>query len=148
MGLLKKIFSGTDQKTPAKLSFAEAQEIINKYGNVLEKQSPAPGCVADSRFLPFPKETIKTAIIEGLRTINDPHMKEMLKVGYLQLAAWQDGVGDTQLGLDFQSIDKTADPEELAKMVLENSSVMEKWQPLIDAERERLENELVKLGLW
>jgi hypothetical protein len=75
-------------------------------------------------------------------------MKEMLKVGYLQLAAWQDGVGDTQLGLDFQSIDQTADPEELATIVLENDAVMKKWQTLINAETERLKNELVKLGLW
>jgi hypothetical protein len=148
VGLLKKIFSGNDQKSPAKLSLDEVQEIINKYGNVLEKQSPPPGCVADSRFLPFPKETIKTAIIKGLRIMNDQHMKEMLKVGYIQLAMWQEGVGDTQLGLDFQSIDQTADPEELATVVLENASIMKKWQPLIDAESERLKNELVKLGLW
>ena len=92
MGILRRIFGGGEKK-PAEttMSRESAIEIIQTYGEIMETSAPAPGCVADASKLPYTKERIKQALILGLKTNADPHMKEMLKVGYVQLADWQDG---------------------------------------------------------
>jgi hypothetical protein len=98
--------------------------------------------------LPFPKEKIKVALIIGLKSTNDFHVKEMLKVGDVQLADWQEGVGETDLGLDLSNMNLNDDPVKLAEQVLEKVSGHEKWKPVVQAEQEKLKQELFDLGLW
>jgi len=126
----------------------DVMAIIQAYGKALETEAPAPGSVADENKLPYPKDTIKEAIIAGLKSTDNDQMKEQLKVGYIQLADWQPGVGATNQGLDISSIDINQDTESLAKAVLEQSSGSEKWTAMAQKEQEALKQELQDLGLW
>lgn len=148
MGLLKKLFFGGRDSLPATMSGQEAEKIIQIYGAVLQTQAPAPGSVAETRKLPFPKEKIKTALIIGLKTTIDQQLKEMLKVGYIQLADWQEGVDENDQGLDLSNMDLSIDPVKLAQQILTQGSGHEKWQPVVQAEQEKLKQELIDLGLW
>jgi len=148
VGILKKLFSSGSNITPATMSGKEAEKIIQSYGAVLQTEAPQPGCVADTIKLPFPKEKIKAALIFGLKGTDDQQTKEMLKVGYIQLAEWQEGVGEIDVGLDLSNMDLNDDPVKLAEQVSAQGSGHEKWQPIVKAEQERLKQELVDLGLW
>ena len=123
-----------------------AQRIAQAYGHVLDSSAPLPGCVADAGQLPYDKDTIKQALAICLSASNDPQLTEYLKHGYLQLAAWQHGVGDKALGLDFTEIDLEADPNEIAALVQQRSATMACWDTLIKEERARLEGDLSALG--
>jgi hypothetical protein len=123
-------------------------KIVQAYGNTLETAAPAPGTVADVKKLSYPKQVIKNAIVAALRGTDDPQMKEHLKVGYIQLSDWQEGVGETNRGLDISALDMNQDAESLAKAVLEQSSGYEKWTAVAQEEQEALKQELRELGLW
>ena len=84
----------------------DVMAIIQAYGKTLEMEAPASGCVADESKLPYPKDTIKKAIISGLKSTDNDQMKEHLKVGYIQLADWQPGVGSANKGLDLSAIEQ------------------------------------------
>lgn len=122
--------------------------IIQEYGKTLETSAPSPGCVADESKLPYSKEVIKKAIITGLRSTEDQQIREHLKVGYIQLADWQKGVGESDQGLDLTNIDMNQDTESLAKAILEHSSGSEDWVTVAQKEQEVLKQELQELGLW
>ncbi len=122
--------------------------IIQAYGKILEKSAPVPGTVADASKLPYPKQQIKDAIVAALRSTDDPDMKEQLKVGYIQLSVWQEGVGEISQGLDVSAIDMDQDAESLAEAVLEQSSGSETWMVKAQKEQEVLKQELMALGLW
>lgn len=148
MGILKKLFGGGRSTSSGTMSEQDAEEIIQAYGAVLQTQVPTPGCVADISKLPFPKEKIKTALIIGLKATNDKEMKEMLKVAYIQLADWQEGGGESDQGLDLSNMNIDDDPRKLAEQVLAQGSSHEKWKPVVQAEQEKLKQELVSIGLW
>ena len=67
--------------------------------------APTPGCVADAGKLPYPKEKIKYALIIGLKATDDPKMCEMLKFAFIQLADWQEGIGESDKGPDLSKFD-------------------------------------------
>lgn len=129
-------------------SNTDLTQIIQAYGKTLETEAPTPGSVADASKLPYTKQQIKTAIIAALSSMDDPQMKEHLKVAYIQLSDWQEGVGETNQGLDVSAIDMNQDAESLAKAVLEQSSGSEKWTAIAQKEQETLKQELQQLGLW
>lgn len=162
MKLLNRLFgrTKTEQTASDSLTLAAAakkilaahaslNKIATDYGAVLASSAaPAPGCVADARKLPHPKEHIKKALVYVLRVIEDPQMRNALKICYISLANWQEGVGDTDVGVDFTKIDPTADIHELAKRITSQASAWENWSLKARAERESLVGELEKLGLW
>lgn len=123
-------------------------EILQSYGKILETAAPAPGTVADVNKLPYTKQQIKKAIIAALRSTGDSQMKEHLKVAYIVLSNWQEGVGEVNRGLDVSALDMNQDAESLAKAVLEQSSGAEYWTAKAQKEQETLERELQELGLW
>lgn len=124
-------------------------KIASDYGAVLASSAaPAPLCIADARKLPHPKEEIKRALVYALRIAEDPHMRNALKICYISLANWQEGVGDTDVGFDLTKIDPNAKPHELAKWVTSQASASENWSLKARAERETFVGELQKLGLW
>jgi len=122
--------------------------IVQAYGSILEASAPVPGTVADVSQLPYTKQEIKDAIVSALRMTEDPQIKEHLKVGYIQLADWQEGVGEANQGLDVSAIDMNQDTEDLAKAVLEQSKGSEKWASLAQQEQDVLKQELQALNLW
>lgn len=123
-------------------------QIVQAYGNTLETAAPAPGTVADINKLPYTKKQIKEAIITALRSTGDSQMKEHLKVAYIQLSDWQEGVGETNQGLDVSALDMNQDAESLAKAVLEQSTGSDIWTAKAQKEQETLKQELQELGLW
>jgi hypothetical protein len=87
----------------------------------------------------------KQALITLLKSNEDPQMLEHLKSSYWLLADWQDGVGNTNVGLDLSNMDLTADPIELAKQMSEQSNDNE-WKEKAEKERQQLRAELKELG--
>ena len=134
------------EKSSTEMTTERAEEIIQDYGATLEHSAPTAGCVADVEKLPHSKERIKEAIALVLPEIDDAQLREYLKVGYMNLADWQEGVGDEQIGLDLTNMDTNADPLEMAKQVSSQGDAMEKWTPMMQTEREALKAEIEKLG--
>ncbi len=124
------------------------KKIIQEYGNVLENNSPRPGSVADVCKLPYKKEQIKQALIIGLHETNNEKMKEILKVGYIELSIWQENVGNEDQGLDFSKIDFNDAPRKTIEQFIKQSDISQKWSPLVEAEKKSLEKELRDLELW
>lgn len=131
------------------MSPEEVSIIIREYGDAMDNNAPPPGGVADVSNLPFPKSKIKEAIIKAIQTSDDPEMSKALKIGYIQLSDWQEGVGDTIHGFDFLA-DASADKstKEVAELFIKEEGEMEKWREKIKQESLSLKEELVKLGLW
>jgi len=150
MGLLDRIFgrTKTDSSNAGAMPPAVAEKIVQDYGAVLASAAPAPGCVADARKLPYPKERIKQALAFVLRMTKEPQMREQLKIGYISLAGWQEGVGEATVGIDLSKMDPNADPVELAKRITSQGAAAGKWMPKVKAEQEALKADLQKLGLW
>jgi len=113
-------------------------KIVSAYGKVMETSAPALGTVADATKLPYPKQQIKDALIDVLRSTDDPQMKESIKIGYFMLANWQEGVGDNNIGLDLSKVDPEQDTETLAKQILDKS---EGWIAVVDKEKKVLKQE-------
>lgn len=62
----------------------DSEKIIHEYGKVMELTL---GYTATSvRFLPYPKDKIKAAIISAILTEKDKNQLEALKAGYIYLA--------------------------------------------------------------
>ena len=150
MGLLDRIFgrTKTESSSSGAMPPAVAEKIVQDYGAVLGSTAPTPGCIADARKLPHSKERIKQALVFALRMTKEPQMREQLKVGYISLSDWQEGVGDATVGIDLINMDLNADPVELAKRITSQGAAAEKWMPKVEAEQEALKAELQKLGLW
>jgi len=105
MGILRKIFGGNQKAQEKQMpkTIAEINKIVNDYGDFMESPYfPAPGCIADTKKLPYDKKLIKVALVLSAKLCNDPKMKEMLKVAYVGLANFQDGVGEMDVGLDMR----------------------------------------------
>lgn len=150
MGFLDKILgrSKSDQPTPATMTVAAAEKIVQEYGAALRSVSRPGRYVTDARNLPHPKEDIKQALILALRLNTDPKEREALKIAYVSLADWQEGVGDIPVGLDLTKMDLNADPIGLAKRIAPQADTMVKWLPVVKEEQEALKSELQKLDLW
>ena len=150
MRFFSKLFGKSNQKSSSSkiIKLEDAEKIIQKYGNVLENNSPRPGSVSDVCELPYKKEQIKQALIIGLHENNNEMMKEMLKVGYIALSNWQENVGNEHQGLDFSKIDFNDTPRKTIEQFNKQSDISQKWSPLVEAEKNSLEKELRNLGLW
>jgi len=149
MGLFSRIFGGgRSKRSDAPMTPQMAEKIIQDYGVILQTEAPTPGCVREVSKLPYPKEKIKEALIIGLGLTSDSQMREMIKVAYIQLADWQEGVGDTDLGLDLSKMNLDDDPTKLAESISKQSAGYEKWAPIVNAEQKALQQELEDTGLW
>jgi hypothetical protein len=160
MKLLNRLFGRTKTAQPASDSLtlaaaakkihaahASLNKIASDYGAVLASSTaPMPGCVADVCKLPHPKEEIKKALVYALRIVEDPKMRNALMICYISLANWQEGVGDTDVGIDLTKVDPNADTHDLAKWITSQASASEIWSLKARAERQSLVDELQKLG--
>ncbi|BHH84353.1 hypothetical protein [Desulforhopalus sp. 52FAK] len=126
----------------------EIDRILKAYGKTLQNDSPDLGCVADEIKLPYSKDKIKAAIILTLKNTDDGNVKELLKAGYLQLANWQAGVGNENIGADVSVLSSDMDIREKARVFSEQVGLGKEWQEKSNQERQSLQAELGKLGLW
>jgi hypothetical protein len=139
MSIFSRIF-GNKKDSPA--SKTAPHVVIAEFAEFIETHTSALGCAADVQELPFPKKDIRVAILLMLAATRDPKLQEHLAYAYLLLPRWQEGVGPTNIGLDVSKLDRTQTPQELAKEVLACAEEMKKWQPMIDAEKKALLDDL------
>ncbi|GEM_PF-838412 len=139
---------GQDDSQGAKQDGYDLNDVVQVYGDVLQTSKPAPGTVADVSKLPYPKSTIKTALIAAIKSTEDAQMKEHLKAAFIMLADWQDGVGETDKGISVADLNQEEDPEKQAKKLIDNSDDFNRWSAIMLKEQETLKQELIDLGLW
>lgn len=137
---------GKASNNVAFMRFDRAHRIVREYADFLQTSSPMPGCVADVKQLPHAKAQIKDAIGVYVNKIREDAVTEELKHGYLMLSAWQDGVGEESLGLDFTQLDLDEDPQLVAEMIQEQSASIGKWKPVIEADQAELKAEFELLA--
>ena len=113
----------------------------------METKTPMLGCVADVKELPYPKGVIKKSIIRALEVSKDTRFNATLKVGYIDLASWQEGVGSEHQGLDLTKMDLNQSTSDLANAVLEQGKSFDKWKSIIQNEEKQLLKELQSLQL-
>jgi len=70
------------------LRMEQALEVLRAYGEALERAPPQPGVVADASALPYPKDTIKWALLLVLAAA-EPSRRERLKADFIGLSQWQ-----------------------------------------------------------
>jgi len=146
-----------DVESSVNLSFDEVGEIIKAYGDSMVNNAPPSTGVADVSMLPYPKETIKAAILIALKHTEDQEMLSSLKIGYIQLSDWQENVGETKGGFDFSTIgsgdiskvSRDADSEQnLTQSEADQKGDMGKWREKKFNDTELLRQELIDSGYW
>jgi hypothetical protein len=146
MSAFKSIFEQNNTGDDSDMTFEKAADIAGSYSDVLEYSAPSPGTVADASKLPYPKALIKQAIILLLEINTDLQIKEQLIFAYLLLADWQEGVGNTNAGLDLSNMELTTGPAELAERVSAQDDADKMWTNKAEKERRQLRTELQELG--
>jgi len=129
MGILSKLFG---KKKHTVISPDIAENIIQIYGAHMEKDTQSPLCVADVKKLPFPKEQIKEALVIGMKATSALYTREMLKIGYLNLANYQEGVGEVNKGIDIFVSDLYDDIRKVAQNYIHQYDDFEKWNSRVE----------------
>ena len=134
----------------ATMTLETAQKIVQEYGAALRLVSRANRIVTDAANLPYRKELIKQALILELILSTDAKDRELLKVGYISLVKWQEGVGELPIEWDIPKAirDANGDSTGLAKRIGPDLDRVIKWQHAMKEEQDILVSELQKLGLW
>ena len=144
MGIFHRLFR---ENTPVARDIGTAQKVVGEYANYLNTCAPLPGCVADSSDLPHDKELIKESLFTCINATGDPELIGHFKNGYLMLSAWQAGVGDNVLGVDFTRVNLEQNPIEVAAQVQDQSDEVERWTPVVVKEQKILAAELISIGV-
>ena len=93
---------------PPVVTRAEAGRLLPAYGGALERQASHPGMVVDASQLPDSKARLKSAILTFLDDASDADdstAKELLRGVFIQLAVFQEGVGDTPVAVHLAAPD-------------------------------------------
>ena len=148
MTILNQFFTRTIPETrPDTVDPAVAEDVVTAYCYALEFFAPTPGCVADESELPFPKETIKQALRWRMQHTSDADFRDSLKVAYVALADWQQGVGPDHRGLAMlpgqDGLARTTEASWITERAVEGAQ----WTARSNAEAERLHRELMALGI-
>jgi len=96
--------------TPEQLK-AWAVTVLDRYGELMEKYTMS---FADASLLPVDKASMKKAFWAGWFMAEDDEQREAIKVGWLMLHQFQEGVGEKPVGAN---IDPSADPKEVMKVL-------------------------------
>ncbi|MBI3373736.1 MAG: hypothetical protein HY017_18590 [Betaproteobacteria bacterium] len=146
MGIFEKVIDAVRGKLEKPESdLGRCREIVSAYSAILEN-GPVPGTVADERELPYPKQTIRQALLVLLKTTTDPQMRGNLKAGYVCLADWQQGVGPHRVGFDITKLDQTGDALSIATRIAATEESAKKWLAKADIEQKSLVSELREMG--
>jgi hypothetical protein len=112
-----------------------ATDAVTRYGAIIEHQGSA---IVDTSKLPLPKAEMKKALIAVWRSTTDEKLPNAVEFGYVNLANFQDGVGDKPIDGKFA---KDAD----AATVKAALDPWLAWSPKIQAEMGRLNAEREEL---
>jgi len=133
---------GYDEKEEL-ISYGEKEElIIDAFGAFLEQSDRAPNTVADSSKLPFPKEEIKAALLQGFFSTDSNEMRGLFKSILITILPYfQPGVGSKDVGglglegLDIINLDHD-EMQALIKNISESSKEGKEWLAKAHAESE------------
>ncbi len=128
------------------MSVGDAITIIQDYGYIMLHKSPAPFYISDVNKLPHPKENIKQALMMALSVNAEKQTMDALKIGYMQLANWQEGIGEVDFAIG--AIDSDEGVNEKIKRITSNYEEVDEWCELIEEERVMLKSDLVSIGAW
>jgi hypothetical protein len=120
-------------------------DVVAAYGELLDAAPPTTSTVADIDSLPYPKETIKWALLTLLRIGEDSALRETLRIGYLRLADWQSfAVPPVRIDL----ARTRGNPLALAQQMAAESRGEETRLTAARTEQAALVQELQQSGLW
>lgn len=156
MGFFKKLLGGKqkERETQMERVLPAANKIVNDYGHFMQSPTfPAPGCIADAKKLPYDKQTIKNALMLSMKLCDDSKIKEMLKVAYISLADFQNGIGETDVGLDIRKFPNPQDIDfndrtQIKSVAKEMDSMMafyEKFKKIVEEERRLLQEDVAQI---
>ena len=145
--LLTRNPAGSHITAPTSTDLAAERRVVSDYALFLETSAPMPGRLADSAELPHDKQRIKRALGACINATGDPDVITELKYGYMMLCAWQPGIGEQRIGIDYANLDLESDPLELAEQIQRQSGELDAWQAQVGAEKKSLAFELMMLGV-
>jgi len=108
------------------MELQEAEDVVADYGDLIERHAGNPTTIFDVRELPHPKEKIFKAIILMLRdklmTEPDSPLLEPLHFGAVNLARYQEGVGESvsSIPMDINKLSDLLNEGELDMTALNN----------------------------
>jgi hypothetical protein len=121
---------------------AEVQKIVAVYVAQLLSRKSKP---LDASELPYPKATIKLALIAAIAVTEDTTMREQLRSAFVQLADWQEGIGPGPHSM-IELIGGDDLVEEARRIGAAGPSIM-KIGARVTAEMQALPAELKSLGM-
>ena len=130
------------------LRIDEAIGIVRAYGELLERARHEADFVSDVAALPYPKETIKWALLLVLGALREPAQREPLKAGYVALAEWQSPADFENTAFDSMRLRKKMDPLALAKEFAARATPRDRWMEASRVEQQLLIAELKRKGFW
>jgi hypothetical protein len=120
------------------------KKVISYYRHVLQNEAPDTASIADITALTLPKDIIKGAIITHLRTSEEEAFKSGIRRAYLELAYWQEGVGNKHLNISLAGIAKDINEEFTGERL---SDKEREWQLKVKEEIRLNYSELDLFGL-
>jgi hypothetical protein len=130
----------------ADLRIGQALEIARAYDESLEQ--PANDTGRDEADLPFPKDTIKWALLLLLGSAAEASQREQLKAAYVALAEWQDPARLAEAIFDSARLRRKIDPLTLAREFAAQADAGSRHMAASRAEQARLIDELRRRGFW
>jgi hypothetical protein len=150
MNVLKRLL-GRDAETSA-LSDQSVQTIVNAYGAIMKQ---GDSLIRDTAELPYPKRTIKRALIRALDLVSEPEMRNHLRTGYLALSEFQpltleekDALAQWNEAVAGEGAGKRSAPEVLvaARAISGAGALVKRLQEKIADEAQALRKELRSAG--
>lgn len=128
------------------LRIEQALAIVDAYGDTLQRVKRDP--VGDINDLPFPKETIKWAMLVLIGVLREPAQREALKAAYVSLAEWQDRAGLESEVFDSTRLRRKIDQLALAREFAARSTPQDRFMAASREEQVALISELRARGFW
>jgi len=116
----------------------KAEAVCYAYLKIWRELELVPTQVYDEAKLPCDKDSLLTILKHWLSTATDPIIKENWGIIFVDISSFQPNIGETPLGLDFNSLPKTDDVEAIAKAVL-SAQIPSEIEDKVNSERMELE---------
>jgi hypothetical protein len=150
MNVLKRLL-GRDTEAGG-ISDQSVQTIVNAYGAIMKQ---GDSLIRNTAELPYPKRTIKRALMRALQLVSEPEMRTHLKTGYLALSEFQpltleekDALAQWNEMVAGAGAGKRSAPEALvaARAISDAGALVKKLQEKIADEAQVLRKELRAAG--
>jgi hypothetical protein len=137
MNVLKRLFHRAEAHP---LSDQSVQTIINAYGAIMKRGT---SLIRDTAELPYPKRTIKRALLRALQLVSEPEMRAHLRTGFLALSEFQPLTADEKEALERwnEAVEGAGAGERSAPEVLVAARAIADAAALVTSLQERIADE-------